>query len=155
MKFLHIVWVTIKNIGRCLWARCRLFLYFFFLICLLGNFGTIFSCGQWFFEKEHVTGLQVLRNFGTYTIAIAVTSFADVLLRKTEDNNRTWLLILFVSMAFAVAAGGIVLWVDSRQSLQNAAITSAALAAYLWFAAHWRDPHLIDSYAALGEENPV
>lgn len=138
-------------------ARCRLFVYFFALICILGNFGTLFSFGQWIFGKEQVTGLDVLRNFGTYTIAIAVTSFADTMLRKTDEDNRTWLLLLFVLMGISVIAGGIMLWVDSPVTLRNSAIVSAVLAASLWFSAHSNDPNLVDAtaYSTLGKENPV
>jgi hypothetical protein len=157
VKWFHIALVIFRNVGRFFAARVRLLLYFFALICIIGNFGTLFSWGQWIFGKEHVTALDVLRNFGTYTIAIAVTSFADTMLRKADEDKRTWLLLLFIFMGISVIAGGVLLWVDSQPTLRSAAIVSATLAAWLWFCAHSRDPNLVDdtAYSALGKENPV
>lgn len=139
--------------------RVRLFLYFLILIIVAGNLGTLIALAQWFWSKEGVTGIDVVRCLVTYAIAIAAISFADCFLHHDEeqDDNRTALLILFGILIGAVGSAVIVLFVDSPVPIRNWTIATCLLTGTLWFAANVHNPKLVqpDAYDALGGENPV
>ena len=137
--------------------RIRLGLYFVFLIAAVGNTGTLFSWGQWAWGAGDITSLSVLRNFATYTIAIAATSFADYFLRRSETDNRTTLLFLFGLMCVAIGAGIIVLCVNAADAVHTSIYVTSLLAAYIWFAANWQNTNLVEpsAYDTLGGKNPM
>jgi hypothetical protein len=86
--------------------RERLFLYFIFLIAIVGNLGTLVTLGQ-FVLGGTGTYLAVLKSFATYTIAVAAISFADRLMQPPEDHadNRTLLLRWFGVAIISIGAG--------------------------------------------------
>jgi len=140
--------------------RKRLFIYYVILIVVFGNVGTLFSLAQHLFDSHQtVRLLDVLRNFATYTIAIAVTSFADYMLKVANGryDARSTLLVLFGLAGTAALAGLFVLWSDALASVQKAMFISAILASWLWFIAKGDDPALVttDAFDALGGKDPM
>ena len=139
--------------------RKRLFLYFLIFVAVFGNIGTLICFGQYLYGCAGITMVTVLRNFATYTIAIAVTAFADHLVKETENNDdrRTNLLVLFGLVLCSVGAGAVVLIIDKSQYLNPSITVSAVVAAIIWFAVNGDHPNLVraDAYSALGKENPM
>jgi len=71
-------------------------------------------------------------NFATYIIAIAVTAFADYLMTKRENENRTLTLALFGLALISALAAVVVLVVDTMDTVKTCATMGAASAALLW-----------------------
>jgi hypothetical protein len=153
-RYLRAAWLVLCRFFR---RRVRLYLYFIISIVLVGNTGTLISLGRWVWGSGEITTLAVLRNFATYTIAIAATSFADCFLRRSESDNRTSLLLLFGLMFAAIGAGIVVLSVSSENATHNSILISAVLAACIWFTANDQNPNLVEptAYSTLGGENPL
>lgn len=140
--------------------RKRLFIYYLVLIVVFGNLGTLISLAQHLFGNPQTVKLHdVLRNFATYTIAIAVTSLADYILKVANGryDARSIFLVLFGIAGTAALSGLFVLWSDALPYVQKAMFVSAILASWLWFIAKGDDPALVtsDAYDALGGENPM
>lgn len=139
--------------------RKRLFIYYLVLIVVLGNLGTLISLAQHLFGKpQTVQLLDVLRNFATYTIAIAVTSLADYVLKVANGryDARSIFLVLFGIAGIAALSGLFVLWSNALPDVQKAMWVSAIFASWLWFIAKGDDPALVadDAYDALGGVDP-
>ena len=144
---------------RFLSRRKRLFLYFLIFVAVFGNIGTLICFGQYLYGCTGITLVTVLRNFATYTIAIAVTAFADHLVKQTEndEDRRTNLLVLFGLVLCSVGTGALVLIIDKPPYINPAISVSAVVAAIIWFAVNGDHPNLVsaDAYSTLGKENPM
>jgi len=110
----------------------RLLIYFLLVIVLFGGLGTWISFGQWRADKARFDLLNVYHNFATYIIAIAVTAFADYLMTKRENENRTLTLALFGLALISALAAVVVLVVDTMDTVKTCATMGAASAALLW-----------------------
>lgn len=132
----------------------RRLIYFFAFVLVLGNLGTLISFFQYLNSSPGMDGRTVARNFATYTIAIAITAFADYCLRKEKDN--TVLLAFLVFAMFSAGAGCIILTVDTKWIIVLSCIVSGLLALALWLLISTSNPDHDDSTAisTLGGQIP-
>jgi Na+/H+ antiporter NhaA len=136
--------------------NARLLLYFIIVICFLGALGTLIPVAQVYFGSGAVTRTIVYRELATYVIAIAVTAFADCVVRELKEDDPTFKLFLLGLAILATVCAILVLLLDSTRPLGALSLAGSTFAGFVWLMVHDADPTLIqeDAYSALGGENP-
>ncbi len=133
----------------------RLLLYFVFFIVLFGGLGTWISWGQWL-ANRHSDILNVYHNFATYLIAIAVTAFADYLMVKRDEDNRTLTLFLFALVLISGIASVLTLVMRAGETVKSCAIIGGVITWILWLIVNADNENLTedDALSAIGGTIP-
>ena len=129
--WLRLLGGAFKFIGL-LAGRPRLALYFIIIVIGIGGVGIWIPLFQ-FKNGGQVGEMDVYRNFATYVIAIAVTAFAEFLLRNKEELTLT-MFALGLTLAGAVPAV-VILVHDSPTIAATCAKISVFATLWLWFIA--------------------
>lgn len=113
-------------------GRPRLALYFIIIVIGIGGVGIWIPLFQWK-NGGSIGQLDVYRNFATYVIAIAVTAFAEFLLRNKEDLTLT---MFALGLALAGAVPGVIILVNDSLSVSALCFKVSIVATlWLWFIA--------------------
>jgi hypothetical protein len=119
---------------RLLFRRPRVLLYFVIIVIGIGGTGIWIPLWQ-LHSGGTTTAMDVYRNYATWVIAIAITSFAEFLLRKRERDERTVTLFL-LGLAIVGTVPAIALLISQSVTVAKYCTwVSAAAALWLWFIA--------------------
>jgi len=131
-------------------TRPRLALYFIIIVLGVGGVGVWIPLFQ-LKSGGQIGVLEVYRNFATYAIAIAVTAFAEFLLRNKNELTLT-MFALGLTLAGAVPAV-IILVRDSPTLAMTCTKISTFATLWLWFIALADSPSFDegDARTTLGE----
>ncbi len=116
----------------------RLGLYLL-LIVLIGGLGVWISLVQYWRTPPPQTIYAFLGNLGTFSISVAVMSFADFLLMASSGYNSTRALFLLVWMAVAVVASATALVLQVPLML-GVAIGASVMALTEWVIVNINNP---------------
>ena len=96
--------------------------------------------------------MDVYRNYAAWVIAIAITSFAEFLLRKPTRDERTLTLFLFGVAIAGTAPGIFILLNDSTELARICTWVSGIATLWLWFIALADSPSFEegDAVSAIG-----
>jgi hypothetical protein len=114
--------------------RPRVLLFFVIIVLGVGGLGVWIPLGQ-HLNDGAIFEIDVYRSFATYIIAIAITSFAEFLLRKDDEDNRTLTLFLLGMALVGTVPAIIILFNNSIQWAHICALISAIATLWLWFIA--------------------
>jgi len=129
-----------------LWQRPRVLLFFLIIVLGVGGVGVWIPLGQ-HLNSGQVLAIDVYRNFATYVIAIAITSFAEFLLGNHDGDNRTLTLFLLGMALVATVPAIVILFNTSLTMAHTCAWISSIATLWLWFIA-------ISGSATFEEANP-
>jgi hypothetical protein len=125
-----------------LWVRFAL--YFAVIILGIGGLGVWISYAQYRFQVTGVSAGNVLMNLATFIIAIAVTAFADYLVTKNENDERTKSLLLF-SFTLISSVAAVCIFVITIQKVQViCALVGFLLTTVTWLCVNSRNRDLVD-----------
>jgi uncharacterized membrane protein len=138
-------------------TNARFFLYFLLTVCFFGAAGAWIPAFQRWFGVVGVSPLTVRRNLATYVIAIAVTSLADCIVRRKNDDEGAFRLFVLALTTCAVVSAVIVLLVDNLNSVQQFSTWGTVFAGFAWLMVNDEHPDLTeaDTYSAIGGKNPI
>ena len=133
-----------------------LLLYFIIVVCMLGALGAWIPAAQIWFGNKTLMWVNVHRSLATYIISIAITAFADCIVRKQDEDNTTFQLLLLGLTLAVVASALIVLLIDVEATIVRYSIYGTILAAIIWLMVNDAHPELTktDAYSAIGGEIP-
>jgi hypothetical protein len=115
-------------------SRPRVLLFFVIVVLGVGGVGVWIPLGQHLNDGK-ILEIDVYRSFATYIIAIAITSFAEFLLRSEGEDNGTLRLCLLGMALVGTVPAIIILCHDSISWAYFCSWISAIATLWLWFIA--------------------
>ncbi len=147
----------LRRIFRFPWrllTNIPLLLYFIIVICIIGALGTIIPLVQFCFGSSTLTAISVHRSLATYVIAIAVTAFADCLVRQRDEDDVPFKLFL-LGLTLVVAGCAItVLLIELPNWVTRLSYSGALMGAWIWLMVNDSHPDLTSgsAYSTIGGE---
>jgi len=114
----------------------RLCLYLL-LIVLIGGLGVWISLVQHWRASNPQTIYTFIGNLGTFSISVAVMSFADFLLMAGYSSTRALLLLVWMAIAIVASAASLILQVPL---MLGVAIGAAIMALVEWLFVNFSNP---------------
>lgn len=123
--------------------------YYYFLIVLIGGIGCWISAFQHLNQDPNpISGYAFCGNLATFSISLAVMSFADFILVSQDKFPATRALGFLIIVALSVAAGVVTLLMRDGIGV-SASWISISGASILWWAIHSRNPAFDEPSSAI------
>lgn len=135
-----------------------LLFYFIIVVCMLGALGAWIPAAQIWFGNKTLMLSNIHRNLATYIVSIAITAFADCMVRRKDEDDKTFQLLLLGLTLAVVACSLVVLLIDTEETIIRYSIYGTITAAIIWLMVNDSNPALTkptDAFSPIGGQMPT